>query len=142
MNAAEVRAWLESYESLKSERDGILALIAELEEDRAASQLRSPQLTGMPRSGKVADPVPLSAQRFGALMERYEESAAALYDLMNEIEDALGFLPTKNKCRDIMRAHYLQGLTWPQVARSKNYSLSRVEHIASDAIKMLVEISK
>lgn len=139
MTKDELREWLESYRDIRKERDGILELIGELEEDRAGSQLRSPQLTGMPRSGRISDPTASSAARFAALMTMYEEQAAALYDRMREIEEAIESLPSLH--RDMLRRYYLRGKkkTWAEVAREKNFSEPRCWQIASAAIDMLLE---
>jgi hypothetical protein len=138
MTRAEIIKWLDSYIDVKKERDGILALIAELEEDRAGSQLRSPQLDGMPHSGRISDPTATSAARFAALLERYEEKAAALYDRMREIEDAIGDVENSAQ-RDMLRAHYLRGLSWDDVAKAKAYSVSRCTHIAGEGITAILE---
>lgn len=139
MTRAEIIKWLDSYIDVKKERDGILALIAELEEDRAGSQLRSPQLDGMPHSGRISDPTATSAARFAALLERYEEKAAALYDRMREIEDAIGDVENSAQ-RDMLRAHYLRGLKWENVADLESYSVSRCTQLAADGITALCEV--
>lgn len=139
MDRQDVIRWLDSYIKLKGERDGILALIGELEEDRAGSQLRSPQLDGMPRSGKVSDPTATSAARFAALLERYEEKAAELYDRMADIEEAVGALENEQQ-RDMLRGHYLRGLEWKDVAELKSYSVSRCTQLAADGITALCEV--
>lgn len=138
MTRADVISWLDSYKKLKAERDGILELIGELEEDRAGSQLRSPQLDGMPRSGRVSDPTASSAAKFAAIMENYEEAQAKLYDRMDEISDAIKAVEHPQQ-RDMLRAHYLSGLEWPEVAKKKNYSVSRCTQLAADGITAICE---
>lgn len=138
MTRAEIINWLDSYSKIKSERDGILALIGKLEEDRAASQLRSPQLDGMPRSGKVSDPTATSAARFAALLEHYEEKAVELYDRMSEIEAAITEVPNPDQ-RYMLRAHYLRGLEWEAVAKEKDYSVSGCTTLAGKGITAICE---
>lgn len=138
MTRAQIIKWLDSYQKLKSERDGILELIGELEEDRGASQLRSPQLDGMPHSGRVSDPTATSAAKIAALLERYEEKAATLYDRMKEIEDAISSVSNAQQ-RDMLREHYLLGREWASIARAKDYSVSRCTQLAGDGITALCE---
>lgn len=138
MERQDIIRWLDSYIKLKGERDGILAQIAELEEDRSASQLRSPLLSGMPRSGKISDPTATSAQKFAALMEDYEAKAAALYDRMREIEAAIAEVPNSDQ-RYMLRAHYLRGLEWEEVAEEKSYSVSGCTTLAGKGITAICE---
>lgn len=139
MTREEIIKWLDSYIKLASERAGILELIAALEEDRAGSQLQSPKLDGMPRSGRIADPTAASAMRLGVLLERYEEAAAALYDRMIDIEDAINAVESSQQ-RDMLRAHYLSGKSWENVAREKDYSVSRCTQLAADGITAICEV--
>lgn len=139
MDRQDVIKWLDSYVKLNAEREGILALITELEEDRSASQLRSPQLSGMPRSGNISDPTATSAQRFAALMEDYEAKAAALYDRMSEIEDAVSAVGDPQQ-RTMLRAHYLRGLEWADVAAENNYAVATCTRYAGDGISAICEM--
>lgn len=141
MDRQDVIRWLDSYVKLKGERDGILAQIAELEEDRSASQLRSPQLSGMPRSGRMSDPTAESAARFEGLVRRYEEKAAQLMNRMGEIEDIIGSVDNALQ-RDMLRAHYLRGLEWEDVAREKSYSVASCTRIAGQGISEICGILK
>lgn len=138
MTRADIINWLDSYVKLKGERDGILALIRELEEDRAASQLRSPNLGGMPRSGRVSDPTAESAQRFALIKTDYENKSARLLLRMEEIERAISDVPEAIQ-RDMLRAHYLRGLKWEEVAREKNYSVSRCTYYAENGVTAICE---
>lgn len=138
MTREQIIDWLDSYVELDSERAGILELIADLEEERAGSQLHSPKLDGMPRSGTVSDPTATSAARFAALVEHYEEASAALYDRMKEIEEAINAVEKPDQ-RDMLRAHYLKGLKWPEIAKKKNYSISSCTAKASAGITAIYE---
>ena len=137
MNRQEVKLWLRSYKHIKKERDGILELIGELEEDRAASQLNGMRLTGMPGSGRISDPTAESAAKFAALLESYEAHAASLYDRMREIEDAIEYLPEQQ--RDILRSYYIRGMSWAKVAKKQGYSESHCWKIAGDGITALAQ---
>lgn len=139
MTRDEIIKWLDSYIRIKKERDGILALIRELEEDRAASQLRSPNLDGMPRSGRVSDPTAESAQRFALIKTDYENKSARLLLRMEEIERAISDVPEAIQ-RDMLRAHYLRGLEWETVAKEKHYSAANCMRLAGRAISYMCEI--
>ena len=138
MERQDVIRWLDSYVRIKKERDGILVLIRELEEDRAASQLRSPNLGGMPRSGRVSDPTAESAQRFALIKTDYQNKSARLLLRMEEIERAISDVPEAIQ-RDMLRAHYLRGLKWEEVAREKNYSVSRCTYYAENGVTAIYE---
>ena len=138
MERQDVIRWLDSYVRIKKERDGILALIRELEDDRAASQLRSPNLDGMPRAGRVSDPTAESAQRFALIKTDYENKSARLLLRMEEIERAISDVPEAIQ-RDMLRAHYLRGLKWEEVAREKNYSVSRCTYYAENGVTAIYE---
>ena len=139
MTREEIIKWLDSFVKLQSERAGILEILADLEEDRAGSQLHSPKMDGMPRSGHISDPTGTAAARLALLLERYEEAAAALYDRMKEIEDAINSVENSQQ-RDMLRAHYLRGKGWEAVAREKDYSVSRCTQLAADGITAICEV--
>ena len=139
MTRAEIIDWLDSYKHIKAERAGILELIGELEEDRAGSQLRSPQLDGMPRSGRISDPTAMSAARFAELYENYETASAVLYDRMASIEDAISALDSPQQ-RLMLREHYIAGLDWETVAVKHSYSVSRCTQLAGEGITELCEV--
>lgn len=139
MERQDVIRWLDSYIRIRKERDGILALIRELEEDRAASQLRSPNLDGMPRSGRVSDPTAESAQRFALIKTDYENKSARLLLRMEEIERAISDVPEAIQ-RDMLRAHYLRGLEWETVAKEKHYSAANCIRLAGRAISYMCKI--
>ncbi|MBQ4166906.1 MAG: sigma-70 family RNA polymerase sigma factor [Clostridia bacterium] len=135
MTADDIRAWLGTYLQIKKERDGILDVIRELDKDRAASQLRSPRLDGMPHSGRVSDPVAESADKFSALSRDYERKAAALADRMREIEAAIEGLPSQY--RNLLRMYYLRGLSWAQVAAALDFAESSCWRLAAEAVEMI-----
>lgn len=135
MTADDIRAWLGTYLQIKKERDGILDMIRELEEDRAASQLRSQNLDGMPRTGRISDPTAASAAKFIALARDYERKAAALADRMREIEAAIEGLPSQY--RNLLRMYYLRGLSWAQVAAALDFAESSCWRLAAEAVEMI-----
>lgn len=138
MTRAEIIDWLDSYKHIKAERAGILELIGELEEDRAGSQLRSPQLDGMPRSGRISDPTASSAVKIAELIEKHEEAAAALYDRMEAITDAIKAIENPQQ-RLMLREHYVLCLEWEAVALKHSYSVSRCTQLAAEGITALCE---
>lgn len=139
MTRADVINWLDTYKHIKEERAEILELIGELEGEREGSQLRSPQLDGMPRSGRISDPTAISAARFAELMENYETSSAVLYDLMMDIESKISALDNPQQ-RLMLREHYICCLEWEDVALKHNYSVSRCTQIAAEGITELCEV--
>lgn len=131
MNREEIIKWLQSYKKLKAERDGIVAQINELTADRA--QLRSPRLDGMPHGGSTSDPTAAAAERFIELTARYEASASDLCQRMCEVENAVSIVPDSLQ-REMLRAHYLRGQSWDNIAKEKMYSVSQCKQLAGKGI--------
>lgn len=136
MNREEIIKWLQSYKRLKAEHDGIVAQINELAKDRA--QLRSPRLDGMPHGGSTSDPTAAAAERFIELTARYEASASDLCQRMREIENAISIVPDSLQ-REMLRAHYLRGQSWDNVAHEKVYSVSQCKQLAGKGINCICE---
>lgn len=136
MNREEIIKRLQSYKKLKAEHDGIVAQINELAEDRA--QLRSPRLDGMPHGGSTSDPTAAAAERLIELTARYKASASDLCQRMCEIENAISIVPDSLQ-REMLRAHYLRGQSWDNIAKEKAYSVSQCKQLAGKGINYICE---
>lgn len=127
---------LKTYRAIKQERDDIQRRREDLE--AAMYGTRSQRLDGMPRGGSGANDI-LEAQidRKDELLAMYlakeEELDAALFAIEQAIEK---LDPTQ---RTLVRLHYIDGLTWEQVAVAIDYSWSQTHRIHSAALKKLGE---
>lgn len=105
--------------------------------------LRSPALTGMPHAQNVdsGSSQERSADRLSdqlnELMKRYKTDAATLAARCAEIENAIALLPTRY--RTLLRAHYVEGLKWPDVAEIYPYSYERIMQLHRRALILLRE---
>lgn len=138
MTESEVREWLKSYTKIKSNRDGILKHIKELEADRDALQLRSPKLDGMPHSGRISDPTADTAMRYSDVIADYKRESDALLAELKAIRAALKLLTDDEA--NLLRRHYLLEQEWHVVAADVNRSESGCYDIARKAISKLAEI--
>lgn len=138
MTTDEVKAWLRSYSKIKSNRDGILEHIRELEADRDAMQLRSPQLDGMPHSGKLSDPTADTVMRYTEIIRDYKRESDALLDELNRIKAALDLLTCEEA--DLLRRHYLLDAEWHIIAAAVKRSESSCYDVARKAILKLSKI--
>lgn len=130
------KAQLKTYRAIKQERDDIQRRREDLE--AAMYGTRSQQLDGMPRGGSGANGI-LEAQidRKDELRAMYLAKEAELDDALYAIEQAIEKLdPTQ---RTLVRLHYIDGLTWEQVAVAIDYSWSQTHRIHSAALKRLGE---
>lgn len=130
------KAQLKAYRGIKKERDDIKRRREELEDVMYGP--RSQRLDGMPRGGSGAGDV-LEAQidRKDELLAMYLVKEAELDDALFAIEQAIEKLdPTQ---RTLVRLHYIDGLTWEQVAVAIDYSWSQTHRIHSAALKRLGE---
>lgn len=133
----ELRGYLDS----KIELDQLERRIEQIRTQLYA--LRSPSLTGMPHAQNV-DPgssQERSADRLSeslnALNEQYANDAAELACRCAEIETALRLLPARY--RSILRAHYVEGMKWPDVAEIYPYSYERIMQLHRRALILLRE---
>ena len=130
------KAQLREYKSLRLERDKLARLIVELEE--VIYSPKAQQLHGMPRNGSGAlSPTENLALRHMELEAKYKEAVEKLTAQMVEIEDAIQVLEPRE--RTIIRLHYLQGLTWEQVAVETGYTWRHVQRLHGKALERLQE---
>lgn len=103
--------------------------------------LRSPNMSGMPHAQNTD---PGSAQERAAdqmseekkrLVAIYEAKAAALDAKCLEVEAALDLLPSR--FRHLLRARYIEGQKWQEIADAAPYSFERCMQLHRRALAML-----
>ena len=105
--------------------------------------LKSPALTGMPHAQQVdsGSSQERSADRLSEQLNdlklRYETDAAILAARCAEIENAIALLPTRY--RTLIRAHYIDGMRWTEVAEIYPYSYERIMQLHRRALILLRE---
>ena len=92
-------------------------------------------LSGMPPTGGVPDPVATAGARLDTLQRKYADLLAELANRQGEIEDAIAALDGIE--RMVMRYRYIEGLTWPRVADATFYSEKQARRIHDRAVKKL-----
>ena len=130
------KAQLKTYRAIKQERDDIQRRREDLE--AAMYGPRSQRLDGMPRGGSGAnDILEERIDRKDELLAMYLAKEEELDTALFAIEQAIEKLdPTQ---RTLVRLHYIDGLTWEQVAVAIDYSWSQTHRIHSAALKRLGE---
>ena len=127
---------LKTYRELKKERDDIARRIKEIED--AMYCPRSQRLDGMPRGGSGENYIrEEQVDTKYALLAAYQKKGAELDRKLLVIEQAIEELEPRE--RWLVRLHYIDGLTWEQVAVEMDYSWRQVHRIHSDALDKLKE---
>lgn len=124
----DIKAYLNSYIAARK-----YAEICFREWDEAEQvSLQSPKMDGMPR---VLNPHGLEVQvaRSDALRRRAEAEREKVLRMLEDIEMRIFDLPNYNQ-RLVIRLHYIQGLSWDEVAQEMHYSKSRVYAIHGQAL--------
>ena len=69
------------------------------------------------------------------LDEKIQAKLAESYELARKIEEAIGSLPEREQY--LMRARYIQGERWEQIAVDMHYSWQHVHRIHANALRLL-----
>lgn len=72
------------------------------------------------------------------LDEKIQAKLAESYELARKIEEAIGSLPEREQY--LMRARYIEGKSWEQIAVDMHYSWRQVHNIHSMALRAVMEI--
>lgn len=94
-------------------------------------------LSGMPPTGGVPDPVATAVARLDTLQRKYADLLAELARRQGEIEDAIAALDGIE--RMVMRYRYIDGMTWPRVCEAVAYSDKQARRIHARALKRMEE---
>ena len=93
-------------------------------------------LTGIPPAGTGGDSeVERAVIRYADMEALYTRKRAALLEEQEAIELAIEPLPSPE--RQILRAHYIEGLTWEQVCVTVGYSWRQTHRHHARAIRQL-----
>lgn len=130
----EVKVYLSQYKDLRSEADSLQEEVRRLKQ---RIELKSPQITGMPKGGvpyTLQDYVADAADLIEDLNRNYEEQVQKYREIEGAIRDVGSPL-----YRLILRSHYLAGESLRGIAEAQGYSVSRIEHIhllALDSVRL------
>ena len=93
------------------------------------------QLKQTPRASSKGNPTEDLIAKHLELMDRYRDKLAELTMEQLAIEEAIERLP--NRERNVLRAYYIRGLTWEEVAVDIGYTWRHVHRIHSSALQLL-----
>ena len=128
------RTRLQQYTDLVTERDSIKATLAEMEGTIYAPATQN--LDGMPRgSSGFGSSVERAAIPHAELSDRLRVILAQISEETLEIERAIESLPPRE--RNLIRMHYIDGVSWEEVAQRTCYCLRQVYRIHRRALEML-----
>ena len=85
--------------------------------------------------GNTSDKVGDAVAEMEASREKLAEQIAASYAVLAEIEKAIEDLPAR-ECY-LIRARYIELMSWEQIAVDMNFGWAQVHRMHSDALKML-----
>lgn len=131
------KAQLRAYKELRGERDKLARMLEELEATIFGP--KAVKYDAMPRGGSgPSDPVAALAGKHLALREEYTKTVEKLTAQMAEIEQAIE--PLEPTQRTLIRLHYIQGLTWEQVAVEMGYTWRHVHRLHGKALERLQDL--
>lgn len=125
---------LQQYTHLRRERDQIARLLEALE--CKMQDPRAAQLDALPRGGTPdGSATERMVEQHDELLRRYRSKLDELDAAQLAIETAVAALPHREAT--LIRMHYIEGMTWEQVAVALAYTWRHVHRIHSDALQLL-----
>ena len=129
------KAELREFCRLRAEAQQVAAMIRVVREQ--ATSAGTMNLSGMPPTGGVPDPVASAVARLDELQRKYADLLAELARRQGAIEDAIAVLDGIE--RMVMRYRYIEGLTWQRVGEAVAYSDKQARRIHDRAAKRMEE---
>lgn len=127
---------LRSYRALTKERKQLETLLEEIESPLYSAKVQ--RLTGMPSasgSGESGSAQERLADRTMELRAEYAENIAELAERQLAIEQAIDALPST--MRQLLRARYIEGLTWEEVCVCIGYGWRQTHRIHAEALQRM-----
>lgn len=134
MTNSEKKNILRSYRRYKQSAD---ALNAELS---ALASPKSPNLDGMPHSGKQKDLSDI-AIRIEKIFDRLQVVLDKQYEALDLIDSEIEKMPNQNE-RTLLTLHYIAGYNLKKTARKMSYSYDRACHIHGEALAHFMKDDK
>lgn len=129
---------LKSYRALKMETDQLRERLEEVQTSLYSP--RAPQLTGMPSGGSHSGGLEGAVARLTEIEELYQKKLEALTAAQLAVERAIEGLPSME--RQLMRARYVDGLSWEAVCVVIGYSWQQTHRIHARALAALAEVEE
>ncbi len=135
MTKDELKNWLRSYRQKRLEAQQIAQTIERLE-----SEMYHPKTARLDKipgasSYNSGGPTERLAIKHMDLVERYEEKMADLLEEQACIEETIDRLEETE--RMLMRYHYIEGMTWEEVAVAISYSWRQTHRLHARALAKL-----
>lgn len=130
MTKHELKECRESRREIRQLLDEMEALEAEV------TSPKIPKLSGMPPSEPAtSDRMAENVAKWVDLQQTYRDKLLRCFDLRMAVEKAMDVLtPTE---RQVIRAYYIQGMTWEEVCVAVNYSWKQTHRIHSSALQKM-----
>lgn len=131
---AMTRERLRQYIDLVAELESLRSTMAELEGRIFAPEIG--RTDGLPHGGGDRESsVERGALAHAALVDQLRELEAEISRETLAIEMAIEALPSRE--RNLMRMHYIEGVSWEEIAQRTNYCLRQVYRLRKQAFYML-----
>lgn len=130
MTKQELKECRESRREIRQLLDEMEAIEAEV------TSPKIPKLSGMPPSEPAtSDRMAENVAKWVDLQQEYRDKLSRCFDLRMAVEKAMDVLtPTE---RQVIRAYYIQGMTWEEVCVAVNYSWKQTHRIHSSALQKM-----
>ena len=133
--AQDVLKWLQNVRKCDELID---AKIAEREQIWALATKITPVLSDMPKGSGVSDTIANAVVKLNTLAEEINALVDYYVDYKAEVVATLEKLPSKEF--GVLHRHYVQYMTWEDIARDMNYSPYHIWRIKNNAIELLIDV--
>lgn len=125
---------LREYYWIKRNIDKLEDRLEELESKatRTTTQLKLDPIVG---HGSVGDKIGNTVADMEKVMREIDTQVRKSYAVLSEIEKAIDKLPARE--RYLIRARYIEMLTWEKIAVDMGYSWQHIHRFHSEALKMM-----
>ncbi|MDL2248597.1 hypothetical protein LJB89_02760 [Tyzzerella sp. OttesenSCG-928-J15] len=125
---------LRNYRDLVIKKRQVERKIEELQS--MAYSIKSPQYDGMPKVHGTGNPTQDNATDLALAYSYMLVLRDKTLTAMRTIEDAIKNLSTKES--NVLRAYYIEGLTWEQVCIEVGYEWAQVHRIHARALRKMI----
>lgn len=126
------KEWLGQYRALLREERAVAASIEELR--ILSTSIKSPVSDGMPRGSGAGDGLASVVGKLDQMERRHEKMLRTIARKREEILDTINALQDSDE-RTVLTSHYINGLTWEQVAECMGYTDRNIYFIHGRALQ-------
>lgn len=139
-NIAEIKDFFNEYKTLNNIAKSSLMKYKELQELKSTTGgIRAVNIDGLPKaSGRASDPVYNMVKEIEELEKQYIEDVTKKLKRLSEIEDLISFCD--EDCQPILSYHYINGMSWENVAETVPCSIRTVHNKHSAALQKILSL--